>query len=113
MFSILNRALSQALTGFGNTFYLKKRSRLINALDNRFNIKFMQLKIGLFKTKHSADIYSKSFQPFYYGDTAIIQFKIGLENQNFSFQSVLPLNCMENCRLKKKQLKIEYLLLPW
>ena len=81
MFSILNRALSQALTSFGNTFCLKKRSRLIKALDNRFNIKFMQLDIGLFEKKNI----QKSFQPFYYGDTAIIQFKIGLDNQNFSF----------------------------
>ena len=36
MFSILNRALSWAITTFGNTFCLKKRSRLIKALDNRF-----------------------------------------------------------------------------
>ena len=36
MFSILNRVLSWALTSFGNKFCLKKRSRLIKALDNRF-----------------------------------------------------------------------------
>ena len=36
MFSILNRALSWAVTSFGNKFCLKKRSRLIKALDNRF-----------------------------------------------------------------------------
>ena len=47
MFSILNRALSWAITSFGNKFSLKKRSRLIKALDDRFYIKFMQLEIGL------------------------------------------------------------------
>ena len=47
MFSILNRALSWAITSFGNKFRLKKRSRLIKALDNRFYVKFMQLEIGL------------------------------------------------------------------
>ena len=48
MFSILNRALSWAITSFGNKFCLKKRSRLIKSLDNRFYVKFMQLGIGLF-----------------------------------------------------------------
>ena len=48
MFSILNRALSCAMTSFGNKFYLKERSRLIKASDNRFYVKFMQLEIGLF-----------------------------------------------------------------
>ena len=48
MFSILNRALFWAITGFGNKFCLKKRSRLIKALDNRFYVKLMQLEIGLF-----------------------------------------------------------------
>ena len=62
----------------------------------------MQLEIGLFEKKNI----EKSFQPFYYGDTAIIQFKIGLDNQNFSFQSVLPLNCKENCTLKKTTQKL-------
>ena len=47
MFSILNRALSWAITSFGNKFCPKQRSRLIKALDNRFYIKFVQLKIGL------------------------------------------------------------------
>ena len=47
MFSILNRALSWAITSFGDKFCLKKRSRLIKALDNRFYVKFMQLGIGL------------------------------------------------------------------
>ena len=47
MFSILNRALSWAITSFGNKFCLEKRSRLIGALDNRFYVKFMQLEIGL------------------------------------------------------------------
>ena len=47
MFSILNRALSWVITSFGNKFCLKKRSRLIKALDNRFYVKFMQLEIGL------------------------------------------------------------------
>ena len=50
MFSILNRALSWAITSFGNKFCLKKRSRLIEALDNRFYVKFMELEIGLFKS---------------------------------------------------------------
>ena len=49
MFSILNRALSWAITSFGNKFCLKKRSRLIKALDNRFYVKFMQLEVGLFE----------------------------------------------------------------
>ena len=48
MFSILKRALSWAITSFGNKFCLKKRSRFIKALDNRFYVKFMQLEIGLF-----------------------------------------------------------------
>ena len=51
MFSILNRALSWAITSFGNKLCLKKRSRLIKALDNRFYIKFMQLEIGLLCVK--------------------------------------------------------------
>ena len=49
MFSILNRALSWAITSFGNKFCLKKLSRLIKALDNRFYVKFMQLEIGLLR----------------------------------------------------------------
>ena len=48
MFSILNRALSRAITSFGNKFSLKKRSRLVKALDSRFYVKFMQLEIGIF-----------------------------------------------------------------
>ena len=48
MFSILNRALSWAITSYGNKFCLRKRSRLIKGLDNRFHVKFMQLEIGLF-----------------------------------------------------------------
>ena len=48
MFSILNRALSWVITSSGNKFCLKKRSRLIKALGNRFYVKFMQLEIGLF-----------------------------------------------------------------
>ena len=47
MFSILNSALSWAITSFGNKFYLKKRSRLNKALDNRFYVKFMRLEIDL------------------------------------------------------------------
>ena len=47
MLSILNRALSWAITSFGNKFNLKKRSGLIKALDNGFYVKFMQLEIGL------------------------------------------------------------------
>ena len=58
MFSILNRALSWAITSFGNEFCLKKRSRLIKALDNRFYVKFMQLEIGLLS--------SSSFHMFIY-----------------------------------------------
>ena len=48
MFSILNRALSWAITSFGNEFCVKKRLRLIEALDNGFYVKFMQLEIGLY-----------------------------------------------------------------
>ena len=48
MLSILDRALSWTITSFGNKFCLKKRSRLIKALDNRFYVKFMQLEISLF-----------------------------------------------------------------
>ena len=47
MFSILNRALSWAITGVRNKFCLKKRSRLIKTLDNKFYVKLMQLEIGL------------------------------------------------------------------
>ena len=46
MFSILNRALSWAITIFGNKFCLKKMSRLMKALDSRFYVKFMQLEVG-------------------------------------------------------------------
>ena len=53
MLSILNRALSWAITSLGNKFCLKKRSRLIKATDNRFYAKFIQLEIGLLRmTKH-------------------------------------------------------------
>ena len=52
MFSILNRALSWAITSFGNKFCLKKRSRLIKASDHRFHVKFMQLEIGLLLLFH-------------------------------------------------------------
>ena len=52
MFSILNRALSWTITGFGNKFCMKKRSRLIKALDNRFYVKFMQLERGLLEWNH-------------------------------------------------------------
>ena len=58
MFSILSRALSWAITSFeNNKFCLKKRSRLIKALDNRFNVKFMQLEIDLLshQTKDGRD----------------------------------------------------------
>ena len=47
MFSIPSRALSWAITSFGNKFCLKMRSRLIKALNNTFCVKFMQLEIGL------------------------------------------------------------------
>ena len=56
MFSILNRALSWVITSFGNKFCLKKRSRLIKALDNRFYVKFMQLEIGLLSTLVSVHV---------------------------------------------------------
>ena len=52
IFSILNRALSWAITSFGNKFCLKMRSRLIKALNNRFYVKFMQLEIGLLLDDH-------------------------------------------------------------
>ena len=52
MFSILNRALSWAITSFGNKFCLKKRSRLIKALDNRFYVKLIELEIGLLHSFH-------------------------------------------------------------
>ena len=51
MFSILNRGLSWAITSFGNKFCLKKRTRLIKALENKFYVKFMQLEIGLLSEK--------------------------------------------------------------
>ena len=56
MLSILNRALSWAITSFGNKLCLKKRSRLIKALDNRFYVKFMQLEIGIL-----FDLWNKSW----------------------------------------------------
>ena len=39
--------MSWAITSFGNEFCVKKRLRLIKALDNGFYVKFMQLEIGL------------------------------------------------------------------
>ena len=56
MFSILNRALSWAITSFGNKFCLKMRSRLIKSLNNRFCVKFMQLEIGLLEEKIQLEI---------------------------------------------------------
>ena len=50
MFSILNRALSWAITSYRNKFNLRKRSRLIKGLHNRFYVKFLQLEIGLLIT---------------------------------------------------------------
>ena len=59
MFSILNRAFSLAITSYGNKFSLRKRSRLIQGLDNRFYVKFLQLEICLlFPHKFSAAKYS-------------------------------------------------------
>ena len=63
MFSILNRALCWAITSFGHKFCLKKRSRLIKALDNRIHVKFMQLEIGLLyqsASKHGRRTFLKS-----------------------------------------------------
>ena len=51
MFSIINRVLSLAITSFGEKFCLKKRSRLIKVLNNRFHVKFMQLEIGLLRPR--------------------------------------------------------------
>ena len=51
MFLILKRALSWAITSLGNKFCLRKRSRLIEALDNRIYVKFLQLEISLFEEK--------------------------------------------------------------
>ena len=47
MFSMLNRALSWAITSFGNKFCLKMGSRLIKAFSNRFYVKFVRLENGL------------------------------------------------------------------
>ena len=58
MFSILNRALSWAITSSGNKFCLKKRSRLIKALNNRIYVKFMQLEIGLSTFRELASVVS-------------------------------------------------------
>ena len=54
---MLNRALSWAITSSGNKFFLKKRSRLIKASDNRFYVKFMQLEIGLLQLKKAGNIH--------------------------------------------------------
>ena len=56
MFSVLNRALSWAITSFGNKFCLKKRSRLIKALNNKFYVKLMQLEIGLLEYQVTYDL---------------------------------------------------------
>ena len=47
MFSVLNRALSWAITSLGNKFCLKKRSRLMKAFDNKFYVRSMPVEIGL------------------------------------------------------------------
>ena len=65
MFSILNRALSWAITSFENKFCLKKRSRLIKSSDNRFDVKFMQLEIGLFYARMSTHKADTVFTPGY------------------------------------------------
>ena len=76
MFSILNRALSWAITSFGNKFYLRKRSRLVkaldnmfynsnsNTLDNMFYVKFMQLEIGLLGSGNSRSESYRMFSSF-------------------------------------------------
>ena len=56
MFSILNRALSWAITSFGNEFCVKKRSRLIKALDKGFYVKFMRLEIGLLLARSEVSV---------------------------------------------------------
>ena len=60
MFLIRNRALSWAITSFGNKFCLKMRSRLIKALNNRFCVKFMQLEIGLLLCEFKAIRYESA-----------------------------------------------------
>ena len=62
MFSILNRALSWAITSFGIIFFLKKRSRLIKALDNRFYVKFMELEVGLLHTRSATPARLRIYQ---------------------------------------------------
>ena len=59
MLSIINRALSWAITSLGNKFNLKKRSRLIKALDNGFYVKFMQFEIGLLITTAQNNVATK------------------------------------------------------
>ena len=56
MFSILNRALPWAISSYGNKFCLRKRSRWIKGLDNRFYVKFMELEIGLLCHQNAAII---------------------------------------------------------
>ena len=67
MYLILNRALSWAITSFGNEFCLKKRSRLIKAFDNRFYVKFMQLEISLFLARKTLYIKRLGDRPTLYG----------------------------------------------
>ena len=97
MFSILNRALSWAITSFGNKFCLKKRSGLIKASDNRFYVKFMQLEIGLLI--HVSDAYTWLQEPGY--DNSIQAHReewgelSGVEDTSKSDQTgtCLPLDC--------------------
>ena len=79
MFSILNRALSWAITSFGNEFCLKKRSRLIKALDNRFFVKFMQLDIGLLCMSKVLDTFCFEIEEVTKKTGKKIIFKVNLE----------------------------------
>ena len=53
MITILTRALSWALSGFGNTFTLEKRLKVVG---NKYCVKFMQFGIGLLRPSSRSPI---------------------------------------------------------
>ena len=87
MLSILNRALSWAITSFGNKFCLKMRSRLIKASDNRFYVKFMQLEMGLLKLHKGEDLDCKVLS------VIIRHLRSGIRVRNFINLHIIYFRC--------------------
>ena len=110
MFSILNRALSWAITTFGNTFCLRKRSRLIKALDDRFYVKFMQLEIGLLKQTRYRNLSLSFIFPTMY-HLLIFDFST-MSYKSLKLFTFFGTPCIRSS-FKIKSLRIGFSLLSW